>query len=108
MFQLSLLRETTSATSRSPVARLLTVFAVAALGFSALSVQAQTSTSLVVAFPAGGPADSLARVIATQLEKELKHTVLCKARMAWLFHPMSNSCTSSSRVHDRAMYWCSM
>src|SRR3546814_16998384 len=37
---------------------------------------AQSSTSLVVAFPAGGPADSLARIVASQLEKELKHPVL--------------------------------
>src|SRR3546814_10483915 len=37
---------------------------------------AQSSTNLVVAFPAGGPADSLARVVAAQLEKELKHPVL--------------------------------
>lgn len=48
----------------------------AAMGLSAMSAQADTSTSLVVAFPAGGPADSLARIVASQLEKEVKHPVL--------------------------------
>lgn len=37
-------------------------------------------TRLVVAFPAGGPADSLARVISRQLEAELKQTVVIDNR----------------------------
>ncbi|ARP90628.1 hypothetical protein CAL14_10225 [Bordetella genomosp. 9] len=41
------------------------------------AAQAQSgATSLVVAFPAGGPADSLARVIAQQLNEKLKQPVL--------------------------------
>ncbi|MDQ0141297.1 Bug family tripartite tricarboxylate transporter substrate binding protein [Cupriavidus necator] len=35
---------------------------------------------MVVAFPAGGPADALARAISRQLETELKHTVIIDNR----------------------------
>ncbi|MBX6317173.1 tripartite tricarboxylate transporter substrate binding protein [Pigmentiphaga sp.] len=59
---------------RSPL--ILRPLAAAVLGMAALGAHAQSVTSLVVAFPAGGPADSLARVVATQLEKELKQTVV--------------------------------
>lgn len=37
---------------------------------------ANTPTTVVVAFPAGGPADTLARVIAAELETTLKSTVV--------------------------------
>lgn len=51
--------------------------AVGVLGLAAAAAaHAQSTTSLVIAFPAGGPADSLARIVASQLEKELKHPVL--------------------------------
>ncbi|OZI24441.1 Bug family tripartite tricarboxylate transporter substrate binding protein [Bordetella genomosp. 7] len=50
--------------------------AAGVIGLAAMGAQAQSSTNLVVAFPAGGPADSLARVVAAQLEKELKHPVV--------------------------------
>lgn len=43
------------------------------LGVAAAQSQ---SLNLVIAFPAGGPADSLARVVAAQLEKETKQTVI--------------------------------
>lgn len=64
------------ATLRSPVPRLIKCIAAATLGIAAVGAHAQDSTSLVVAFPAGGPADSLARIVAAQLEKELKHPVV--------------------------------
>ncbi|OZI42953.1 Bug family tripartite tricarboxylate transporter substrate binding protein [Bordetella genomosp. 4] len=64
-----------SATNLS-ISRLFKYSAAAVLGAAAVSAQAQNTTSLVVAFPAGGPADSLARIVAAQLEKELKHPVL--------------------------------
>lgn len=57
--------------------RIMKYLAAGALSLAGLaSAQAQTPTSLVVAFPAGGPADSLARIVAQQLEKSLKHPVL--------------------------------
>ncbi|MCD0503548.1 Bug family tripartite tricarboxylate transporter substrate binding protein [Bordetella petrii] len=56
--------------------RILKHLAIGLLGLAAAGAQAQSSTNLVVAFPAGGPADSLARVVAAQLEKELKHPVV--------------------------------
>ncbi|MBV7481365.1 tripartite tricarboxylate transporter substrate binding protein [Bordetella sp. BOR01] len=56
--------------------RISRCLAAGLLGLAAAGAHAQSSTSLVVAFPAGGPADSLARVVAAQLEKELKHPVL--------------------------------
>lgn len=62
--------------ARPPVPRLLKSFAAVVVGFAAMSAHAQTSTSLVVALPAGGPADSLARTVAAELEKTLKHPVL--------------------------------
>jgi len=62
--------------ARTPMSRLFNYVFAAVLGLSAMSAQAETSTSLVVSFPAGGPADSLARIVAAQLEKELKHPVL--------------------------------
>ena len=56
--------------------RLLRRLAIGVLALAAAGAHAQSTTSLVVAFPAGGPADSLARIVAAQLEKELKHPVL--------------------------------
>src|SRR3546814_1757958 len=56
--------------------QILKGLAIGLFGLAAAGAHAQSSTSLVVAFPAGGPADSLARVVAAQLEKELKHPVL--------------------------------
>ncbi|WP_144639310.1 Bug family tripartite tricarboxylate transporter substrate binding protein [Bordetella genomosp. 13] len=57
--------------------RILKCLAAGLLSVAGLaSAHAQAPTSLVVAFPAGGPADSLARVVAQQLEKALKHPVL--------------------------------
>ncbi|CAP41065.1 Bug family tripartite tricarboxylate transporter substrate binding protein [Bordetella petrii] len=56
--------------------RIIKGLAIGLLGLAAAGAHAQTSTSLVVAFPAGGPADSLARVVAAELEKELKHPVV--------------------------------
>jgi len=61
---------------RLPYPALLRRLAVGVLALAAAGAHAQSTTSLVVAFPAGGPADSLARIVAAQLEKELKHPVL--------------------------------
>lgn len=47
-----------------------------ALGLSAAAAHASTPTTIVVAFPAGGPADSLARVIAKEMEGSLKTSVI--------------------------------
>lgn len=49
-------------------------------------------TRLVVAFPAGGPADSLARVISRQLETELRQTVVIDNR------PGANGAIAASLV----------
>lgn len=46
-----------------------------AFAFASVSVAAQP-TRLVVAFPPGGPADSLARILAKELETELNTTVI--------------------------------
>ena len=57
-------------------------FALAALATMAIAPisHAAPITRLVVAFPAGGPADSLARAISRQLELELKQTVVIDNR----------------------------
>lgn len=47
-----------------------------ALGLSAAGVNASSPTTIVVAFPAGGPADSLARVVAKEMEVTLKTSVI--------------------------------
>ncbi|HEY9281562.1 MAG TPA: tripartite tricarboxylate transporter substrate binding protein [Eoetvoesiella sp.] len=47
-----------------------------AVGLSAAAANANTPTTIVVAFPAGGPADTLARVIAKEMETTLKSTVI--------------------------------
>ena len=46
------------------------------LGIAASGAVASTPTTIVVAFPAGGPADSLARIIAKELETTLKAPVV--------------------------------
>ena len=46
-----------------------------AFAFASVSIAAQP-TRLVVAFPPGGPADSLARILAKELETELNTTVI--------------------------------
>lgn len=66
--------------------------AAALLGLAAFGAQAQSVTSIVVAFPPGGPADSLARVVATQLEKELKQTVVIENK------PGGNGAIAASQV----------
>ncbi|MBB5215416.1 Bug family tripartite tricarboxylate transporter substrate binding protein [Parapusillimonas granuli] len=48
-----------------------------ALGFAATAAAAaSTPTTIVVAFPAGGPADTLARVVAKELEARLQSPVV--------------------------------
>lgn len=42
----------------------------------AASAQAAAPTTIVVAFPAGGPSDTLARVVAAELETQLKASVV--------------------------------
>lgn len=49
---------------------------VLALGLSAVGANASAPTTIVVAFPAGGPADSLARVIAKEMEATLETSVI--------------------------------
>ncbi|VCU71891.1 Tripartite tricarboxylate transporter family receptor [Pigmentiphaga humi] len=73
-------------------ASLLKPLAAGALLAAAAGVHAQTVTSMVVAFPPGGPADSLARVVATQLEKELKQTVVIENK------PGGNGAIAASQV----------
>lgn len=46
------------------------------LGLFGAGASAATPTTVVVAFPAGGPADTLARVVAAELEATLKSTVV--------------------------------
>lgn len=46
------------------------------LGMFGAGASANTPTTVVVAFPAGGPADTLARVVAAELEATLKSTVV--------------------------------
>ncbi|HEY9573620.1 MAG TPA: tripartite tricarboxylate transporter substrate binding protein [Pusillimonas sp.] len=46
------------------------------LGLVGTAAMAAAPTTVVVAFPAGGPADTLARVIAAELESTLKSTVV--------------------------------
>ncbi|MFW7343228.1 tripartite tricarboxylate transporter substrate binding protein [Pollutimonas sp. H1-120] len=46
------------------------------LGMAGTAASASTPTTVVVAFPAGGPADTLARVVAAELEKTLQSTVV--------------------------------
>ncbi|UYO94126.1 Bug family tripartite tricarboxylate transporter substrate binding protein [Pollutimonas sp. M17] len=46
------------------------------LSVAGAGASASTPTTVVVAFPAGGPADTLARVIAAELETTLKSTVV--------------------------------
>ena len=70
----------------------LAPLAAALLGLAAFGAQAQSVTSIVVAFPPGGPADSLARVVATQLEKELKQTVVIENK------PGGNGAIAASQV----------
>ena len=70
----------------------LAPLAAALLGLAAFGAQAQSVTSIVVAFPPGGPADSLARVVATQLEKELKQTVVVENK------PGGNGAIAASQV----------
>ncbi|MDX3907395.1 MAG: tripartite tricarboxylate transporter substrate binding protein [Pigmentiphaga sp.] len=72
--------------------RIMGPLAAALLGLAAFGAQAQSVTSLVVAFPPGGPADSLARVVATQLEKELKQTVVVENK------PGGNGAIAASQV----------
>ncbi|GAA4343976.1 tripartite tricarboxylate transporter substrate binding protein [Pigmentiphaga soli] len=72
--------------------RILKSLAALALALAAAGAQAQTSTSLVVAFPPGGPADSLARIVASQLEKELGHTVVVENK------PGGNGAIAASQV----------
>ncbi len=61
---------------------LSTAFALAALATMAIAPisHAAPITRLVVAFPTGGPADTLARAISRQLELELKQTVVIDNR----------------------------
>lgn len=46
------------------------------LGTAALAAQAAAPTTIVVAFPPGGPSDTLARVLAKQLEHSLDATII--------------------------------
>ncbi len=56
------------------------------------AAQAQ-QLSLVIAFPAGGPADSLARVVAAQLEKELGQRIIVENK------PGGNGAVAASYVN---------
>ncbi len=54
-----------------------TLFRTAALLFAMTAINAYAApTRLVVAFPPGGPADTLARLLAKQMESELKESVI--------------------------------
>lgn len=66
----------------------------AALTLSLGTAAAQTpQLSLVIAFPAGGPADSLARVVAAQLEKDLGQRVIVENK------PGGNGAVAASYVN---------
>lgn len=60
---------------KSLICTLLGSALVTAFALTGISTAAQP-TRLVVAFPPGGPADSLARILAKELESQLKTTVI--------------------------------
>ncbi len=74
------------------------LFARTALALAALAawsvVHAAGPTRLVVAFPPGGPADSLARVLAKQLDTELKNNVIVENK------PGANGAIAAAHVID--------
>lgn len=67
-------------------------FCAATFAAMAASVQAAAPTTVVVAFPAGGPADTLARVVASELESQLKTTVVVENK------PGGNGAIAASHV----------
>src|SRR3546814_16218976 len=62
------------------------------LGLVGTAAMAAAPTTVVVAFPAGGPADTLARVIAAELESTLKSTVVVENK------PGGNGAIAASHV----------
>lgn len=62
------------------------------IGLSAAAAAANTPTTIVVAFPAGGPGDTLARVVAKEMEIQLKAPVIVQNK------PGGNGAIAASHV----------